>query len=123
VPRATVDIDLVVGQEGLEAARGAAEELGYVMKAGSMAFAQGRVQIHRVSKPDPDSQDFLSLDMLVVSPDLSGIGRERRCVDWEGLPLWVVSREGLIRLKELRGSGQDQDDIRLLRGGAEDEGS
>ena len=34
--------------------------------------------------------------------------------DWEGRKLGVVSRDGLIALKELRSSGQDLDDIRHL---------
>jgi hypothetical protein len=28
--------------------------------------------------------------------------------------LWVVSRQGFVSLKRLRGSGQDQDDIKRL---------
>ena len=39
----------------------------------------------------------------------------RREVEWEAGKLWVVSREGLIALKSLRGSGQDKDDIRQLK--------
>jgi hypothetical protein len=36
-------------------------------------------------------------------------------VEWEGGTLSVVSPEGVIILKSLRGSGQDQDDIEYLR--------
>ncbi len=34
---------------------------------------------------------------------------------WEGEALWVVSREGLMAMKSLRGSGQDQDDLKKLK--------
>jgi hypothetical protein len=36
-------------------------------------------------------------------------------MQWEEGRLWVVSREGLIYLKSLRGSGQDLDDIQKLK--------
>jgi hypothetical protein len=34
---------------------------------------------------------------------------------WEGEDLWVVSREGLVAMKSLRGSGQDRDDLKKLK--------
>ena len=34
---------------------------------------------------------------------------------WEGEDLWVVSREGLTAMKSLRGSGQDQNDLKKLK--------
>jgi hypothetical protein len=34
---------------------------------------------------------------------------------WEGEDLWVVSREGLMGMKSLRGNGQDQDDLKELK--------
>jgi hypothetical protein len=40
---------------------------------------------------------------------------DRLTVEWEGDPLKVVSPQGLILLKSLRSSGQDQDDIEYLR--------
>ncbi len=38
----------------------------------------------------------------------------RVTIEWEHGTVSVVSREGLITLKKLRGSGQDQDDIKHL---------
>lgn len=75
-------------------------------------------QIHRLTKPDPGSEDFLSLDLLLVTPDLEEVWQSRQVLDWEGGRLQVVSREGLIALKALRNSGQDQDDIARLRKGS-----
>lgn len=37
-------------------------------------------------------------------------------VEWEGGALKVVSPKGLIELKSLRKSGQDEDDIKYLKG-------
>jgi hypothetical protein len=41
--------------------------------------------------------------------------QRRRVVRWEEGEIAVVSPEGLIGLKTLRGSGQDGDDIAALR--------
>lgn len=42
------------------------------------------------------------------------VWKDRVRVRWEGGDLWVVSRQGLTSLKQLRGSGQDRDDIQRL---------
>jgi len=115
-PRATVDIDLLVEPGSLDAALLALHPLGFDVAALPMAFAGGAVEIRRVSKVDSDADDLLSVDLLLVTPALSAVWEGRRTVRWEGRSLPVVSREGLIALKELRGSGQDRDDIEILRG-------
>jgi len=50
-----------------------------------------------------------------VTPDIRQAWESRMKVEWEGGSLSVVSPEGLILLKSLRRSGQDQDDIQYLR--------
>ena len=57
---------------------------------------------------------MLSLDLLQVTPALLPVWESRKEVAWENGTLWVVSRDGLITLKSMRGSGQDLDDIRRL---------
>ncbi|HEY3359281.1 MAG TPA: hypothetical protein VGQ83_38890 [Polyangia bacterium] len=115
VPRATVDIDLLIPAAAFEAVRKLARELGYAFDALPMSFAGGAVEIRRVSKPDPESGDVLTLDLLLVTPRIESIWQQREQVQWEEGALWVVSRAGLIGLKSLRGSGTDQDDIAKLR--------
>lgn len=115
VPRATVDIDLLIAPESLEEVRAVARGLGYVFDAQPMSFARGAVEIRRVSKPDPEGGDVLKLDLLLVTPAIRHVWDQREQVEWEDGPLWVVSRGGLIGLKSLRNSGTDQDDIRKLR--------
>jgi len=63
---------------------------------------------------DATSRDLLSLDLLLVTPATEAAWRTRMRVRWERGEVWVVSRQGLISLNRLRGSGQDQDDIRRL---------
>jgi hypothetical protein len=81
----------------------------------------GDIEIHRLSKPDPETGDLLSVDLLVVTPALAAAWETRERVAWEHGELPVVSRSGLILMKRLRGSGQDLDDIRLLESSDDDE--
>ncbi len=115
IPRATVDIDIMVQRAKLEEVHNLVRELGYIMKARPMTFAQEAIEIHRVSKIDPESGDLFSLDFLLVTSEIDSVWRSRREVEWEDGKLWLVSREGLITLKSLRGSGQDLDDIKKLK--------
>jgi hypothetical protein len=115
VVRATIDIDLLVLTEDRTRALAVARDAGYVIPAVPMEFASGKVRIQRVTKIDPDASDHLSLDLMSVTPALEEIWAERRTLDWEGRRLKVVSRQGLIALKDLRSSPQDLEDIRRLR--------
>jgi hypothetical protein len=115
VPRATVDIDLLIAPGSLDRVRALARGLGYVFDSQPMTFAGGAVEMRRISKPDPEGGDVLKLDLLLVTPAIQHIWERREQVEWEEGPLWVVSRDGLIGLKSLRNSGTDQDDIRKLR--------
>jgi hypothetical protein len=73
------------------------------------------MKIHRLIKIDEDSGEALDLDLLIVIPENRRAWESRQSVEWEGGPLKVVSPQGLIFLKSLRSSGQDQDDIEYLR--------
>ena len=115
LPRATIDIDLLITKDSLPDVQTIAQELGYTLKATPMEFAKGVIEIHRVSKIDPESGDLFSLDFLLVTPEIDSVWRSRREVEWEDGKLWLVSREGLITLKSLRGSGQDLVDIQRLK--------
>lgn len=116
LPRATIDIDLLILTDNLESVLQIARARGFTLSAKPMSFAQGKVEIRRVSKPDPEIGDVLMLDLLLVTTALNDVWEGREAVLWEGETLQVVSREGLIALKLLRLSGQDQDDIKRLRG-------
>lgn len=114
-PRATVDIDLLVLAESLELAKGLARNLGYTIEAFPMTFSKGAVEIRRVSKIDRETGIVLSLDMLLVTPEIVEIWQSRTRVAWESRSFWVVSRLGLMALKSLRSSAQDLADIERLK--------
>ncbi len=113
-PRATLDIDLLVPRGSLEPAKSALRGLGYTIAAGPMFFRGRGVEIHRLSKPDPETGDLLGVDLLAVTPALDAAWESRERVRWEHGLVCVVSRRGLVEMKRLRASGQDLDDIREL---------
>lgn len=114
-PRATVDIDLLILSESLEEVRQLARTLGYTIEAFPMTFSRGAVEIRRVSKIDPETGIVLSLDMLLVTPEIVEVWQSRTELTWESGSLWVVSRRGLMALKSLRSSAQDLADIERLK--------
>ena len=118
--RATVDIDLLIMSESLGPALTVATELGYDIRGLDMSFAKGAIEIRRVSKIDAESGHLLSLNLLLVTPEIQEIWDARVTADWQDGTLSVVSRHGLIRLKSLRNSTQDQADIASLKGDLDD---
>jgi len=117
--RATVDIDLLVQRSDVERILSLASRFGYTVRSKPMVFQGGSIEIHRVVKVLGEDEDPLMLDLLLVTPALGEVWQSREWKEWDGGTFWVVSREGLVRLKSLRGSGVDLEDLRRLR--AEDE--
>ena len=118
-PRATIDIDLLIEPEAVEDLFKIAADLGYTIRGKDLQFAKGTIEIRRISKIEPASGDLLSLDLLLVTPEIRSVWQSRVTADWEGGKLSVVSREGLIEMKQLRSSGQDLDDIEKLQRGSD----
>lgn len=119
-PRMTIDIDVLIQAESLDRVMAIATEQGYKIRGKDMSFANGAVEIRRVSKIDTEAGDLLSLDLLLVTPQLRLVWDSRVESEWEGGTFSVVSRAGLIALKQLRRSGQDLDDIKALEEGERD---
>jgi hypothetical protein len=115
-PRSTVDIDLFVREQDVEAVEDVAVQRGFTIRAKPMTFSGGAVRIRRISKIDPGDGDTLMLDLLLVTAASEQVWETREVKTWRGAPLGVVSAEGLITLKSFRMSLQDQADIAKLRG-------
>jgi hypothetical protein len=69
--------------------------------------------VHRVSKLLPDGE-VLTLDLLVLDESFDGLWRTREDHEVDGCLIHVVSRDGLIRLKQVAGRDQDLLDIQAL---------
>jgi len=80
-----------------------------------MVFGGGAVLIQRLWKPQEQGEDVLTIDLLLANDEvMPGVWDGREEMHWEDLPVWVVSRKGLLALKRLRGSKQDLADIERL---------
>jgi len=115
MPRATLDIDIMIELGSLFPTRRAVESLGFTLSGAPMEFHGGKVHIYRLVKIDAISSEALVLDLLITTPETRQVWESRLKVEWESGTLSVVSPEGLITLKALRNSGQDRDDIDYLR--------
>ena len=113
-PRATVDIDLLILGSSFDRVIEIAAELGYTIRGLDMTFAGDAIEIRRVSKIDNVTGIVLSLDMLLVTPEIRHIWDSRVSASWESGKLSVVSLEGLIDLKRMGARPQDLADISAL---------
>ncbi len=108
--RATLDIDILIQPESLEKAYQVGAEKGFDVRGLDISFEERAVEIRRVSKID-DNGEVLSLDLLLVTPQVEDVWETREKIDFLGSRLSVVSRTGLIKMKTLAGRPQDLADI------------
>ncbi|MEA1969066.1 MAG: hypothetical protein U9N77_12715 [Thermodesulfobacteriota bacterium] len=113
-PRATLDIDILIEPETLEKTKTVAKRLGFTFDAGLMKFSGGAVQIYRLTKISSETNEPLMLEMLLLTPELKDVWESKKILTWDEGNLPIVSPKGLIKLKSMRLSGQDQDDIKNL---------
>lgn len=114
VPRATVDIDLLVLSENLDQVWRIAEDLGYDVKGLPLSFDDGFLEIRRISKIDKESKTLFTIDFLLVTEGLKKVWETRETIDFEDDKVWTVSREGLIFMKKKSGRHKDLGDIESL---------
>jgi len=116
-PRATMDIDVLVQAEQLAVAIQAARTAGFDIPARKMVFglrAGTPREMQRVSKLDPETNELMSLDLIVVGPGLEEVWNGRLVVPWRARDVAIVSRAGLVTMKRLAGRPQDLADIAAL---------
>lgn len=94
LPRATLDIDILVESSFLERIEKIVYDLGYTLKAEPMDFHGGKIQIHRVTKIESDTGEALVLDMLLVTPEIQEAWDNRLEVEWEHGTISVVHPRG-----------------------------
>jgi len=111
VPRATQDIDLLVPRAGLDGALTVGKACGFSIEALPMSFHDG-TEIRRVSKLGAGA--LLTLDLLLVTPNLEPVWSSRLRLPVEGGEIWVVGRDALIRMKTAAGRPQDLADAQRL---------
>ena len=114
LPRATIDIDLLVLSADLEKVWRTANSLGYDVEGLPLHF--GVIEIRRISKIDTAEKRLFTIDFLLVTEALKEVWENRELIEWEDGKTWTVSREGLILLKTISGREQDLLDIKNLKG-------
>jgi hypothetical protein len=114
VPRATVDIDLLVLSENLQRVWKIAEDLGYWVEGLPLSFDNGIIEIRRISKIAEESKTLFTIDFLLVTEGLKKVWETRENIDFEDDKVWTVSREGLIFMKRISGRHKDLGDIEAL---------
>ncbi len=115
LPRATIDIDLLVLSENLGEVWNIAQNLGYDVEGLPLHFHDGIIEIRRISKIEKESKRLFTIDFLLVSEALKQVWEMRELIEWEDGKTWTVSREGLIRLKTISGREQDLLDVKKLK--------
>jgi len=117
-PRATRDIDLLIREVDLASAEQTLADVGYQLTSGIIPFDVGKPterRIFRVTKTE--GQDFLTLDLVLVSPFLADVWDDREIHRVGERTLCVVSRRGLGKMK--RAANRPQDVVELQQLGIE----
>jgi hypothetical protein len=117
-PRFTKDIDLLVQQGDIDRAMDLLDTIGFLERSGRIPFELH--DLYRTSKIE--GTDILTVDVIAVNSALQEVWDGRTVFDWDGRQLWVVSAEGLAKMKQMAGRDQDLLDLKKL-GFMEDEGN
>jgi len=76
------------------------------------------VEVHKLTKIEAGDNDYIFGDVIsAISPVAQDILSKRIRLAWQDKQVWVMSREGLIKLKENSKRSKDQFDIEALKGG------
>jgi hypothetical protein len=114
-PRFTRDIDLLILAEDLDRAKAVLMPLEYDLEGGLFRFNLGtdrESRMYRVSRAEEGQ--LLTLDLLLVDTIYQTVWLTREQIQLEHQTLKVVSKLGLIAMKQLSGRPQDLGDIDSL---------
>ena len=112
--RTTQDIDVMMLAEDLDRAKSVARKAGFGIDAGRMDCGGGQTCIYRLTKLDPEYDDALPLDIVMVTNNNRNVWEKRIPIETELGPVWSVTKDGLIHMKKLSGRKQDLADIERL---------
>lgn len=121
-PRFTKDIDVLVPKDQLPRISEAARRRGFTVEGGMLTFGAGTEReraLYRISKVE--GANVITLDLLLVGSAHDETWEDRVRVDWRGRHLWLVSKKGLMRMKQVAGRPQDLLDIEMLKQASKEE--
>jgi hypothetical protein len=112
-PRATTDIDLLVGPGRADDAVAAVKRAGFPFEALPQQFRDG-MRLRRVTKIHEG--EALVVDLILADPPLDSALQGRSRYEAEGgRTVWVVTREALVAMKLQAGRAQDIADVERLQ--------
>ena len=111
--RATEDIELLIEEADLDRARLVAAGCGFRLRGTQMTFRAG-AKLARIIKTSPDSEDYLVLDLLLVTETIRPAWESRADLETQWGPIRTISREALKNMKRQAGRPQDLVDIERL---------
>jgi hypothetical protein len=117
-PRMTKDIDLLVESSDVTRILELLRPLGYVFAALPLTFEAGSARerhVQRVSKIADG--EHLCVDLLLAEGVFAGLLADSLQVRLPNGPMRVISRAGLIKMKQLAGRPQDLADLAQLEPG------
>jgi hypothetical protein len=114
--RATIDIDLIIVSEDLEAVIKTARSLGFDIEGLPLNFDEGETLIRRISKIDQATNELITLDLILATEKYAEVWKDRRLVKWNAGEYRVASVAGMIVMKEAAGRPKDLIDLEYLRG-------
>lgn len=119
-PRMTQDIDILVDAVHCEPCKELLSPSGFKFFAIPMRVNNNSVEIHKLTKIDSNSGDYLFLDLVIpISLEARMILEQKIRIKWQDKKVWIVSREGLLSLKKLSNRPKDLLDIENLSGALE----
>lgn len=114
-PRFTKDIDLLILPEDEQRVLEVAARRQFVFNAGRMPMGQDdAADWHIVHVSKVVGHDLLTLDLLLVGPEIQSVWNSRGIAAFNGREIPVVSLEGLKTLKLMAGRKQDLLDLEQM---------
>jgi hypothetical protein len=103
-PRFTQNIDLLIPTDQLDKALVAVRSCGFTLETGWLKFPEDTPNERRLFRLlKPDGSDTVILDLLLTTPVLEPVWESRESLNDGKRTISVVSREGLIRMKQTVG--------------------
>jgi predicted nucleotidyltransferase len=113
--RTTKDIDLLVNEQDISRILEILRPLGYMFVALPLTFEAGTPRERRVQRVSKIAEgEHLCVDLIITNTVFAGLLEDAVEVSTPGGTLWVISREGLIKMKQLAGREQDLADLARL---------
>ena len=114
-PRLTRDMDFVIQAVDLDRVKETLATIGFSIPGGTLPFDLGQEHERRVFRLSKrKDSEMLTVDLLLLPRFLDDVWEGREMYEIDEIPVAVVSRQGLLKMKRVAGRPQDFVDIETL---------